>query len=63
MTRLELTDEEASRLRELLESRWEDVLKEIRHTDHREYRERLRAKATMLEGLIHQLDGVPVAAR
>ena len=63
MTRLELTDDEALMLKGLLEARWEDVLKEERHTDHREFRALLKAKASMLEHVIEQLSAVPVAAR
>ena len=59
MTRLELTDDEALMLRALLEARWEDVLKEERHTAHREFRALLKTKADMLERMIAQLAEVP----
>lgn len=55
MTTLELTDEEALMLHQVLETRWEETLKELRHTDHREFRELLRSKAAMLERLVQQL--------
>lgn len=55
MTRLELTDQEALMLHQILETRWEEILKELRHTDHREFRELLKTKAAMLEKLVQQL--------
>jgi hypothetical protein len=62
MLRLELTDEQAAMLRGLLESKWEEVVKEVRHTDHRDFKLLLKAKADMLESLLAQLAtvGVPV---
>ena len=63
MARLELTDEEALMLHQILETRWEEILKEIRHTDHREFRELLRSKAAMLEKLVRQLAPAGVTAR
>jgi hypothetical protein len=55
MTHLQLSDEEALVLHEVLEARWQELLKEIRHTDHREFRDHLKARATLLERLLQQL--------
>lgn len=55
MTHLPLTDEEAVVLHEMLEARWQELLKEIRHTDHREFREHLKNRATLLERVLAQL--------
>jgi DNA-binding NtrC family response regulator len=63
MTRLELTDEEAVILRDLLDARWQELLKEIRHTDHREFRELLKARAATLERLVSQLSMAEAPAR
>jgi hypothetical protein len=63
MPHLELSDDQASMLRGVLESKWEEVVKEVRHTDHREFKELLRQKANMLEDIIHQLADVSVAVR
>ena len=63
MTRVELSDEQVLMLRGLLESKWEEVVKEVRHTDHREFRQLLKAKADMLEGVLAQLAAVGVPVR
>jgi hypothetical protein len=59
MVHLDLSDEEALLLRELLESRWEELLKEIRHTDHREFRDLLKARSAGIEHVIAQLAAAP----
>lgn len=59
--RIELSDEQAVMVREILEARWTELLKEIRHTDHREFREMLRARAAALEQVVAQLE-VPASA-
>lgn len=55
MTHLQLTDEEALVLHEMLEARWQELLKEIRHTDHREFRVHLKDRAVLLERVLAQL--------
>jgi hypothetical protein len=63
MARLELTDDEALMLRGLLEARRDEVLREVHHTDHREFRELLKAKAAMLERMVEQLAPVAVPVK
>ena len=55
MIHLELTQDEALLVREILQARWEDMLKEVRHTDHREFREFLRRRTETLEQLLDRL--------
>jgi hypothetical protein len=47
-----LAGEELTVLNELLESERARLLVEIRHTDHRAYRDELRRRLTVLEHLI-----------
>ena len=49
---LNLNSEELAVLTEVLESECAKVLIEIRHTDHRAYRDELRRRLTLLEGLV-----------
>jgi hypothetical protein len=63
MRHLELTDDEVTILRDLLDARWQELLKEIRHTDHREFRELLKARAATFERLLGQLGAVEAPAR
>jgi hypothetical protein len=49
---LNLSSEELAVLTEVLESECAKVLIEIRHTDHRAYRDELRRRVTLLEGLV-----------
>lgn len=54
---LNLNSEELAILGELLESERAKLLVEIRHTDHRVFREQLRQRLSLVEGLaerIHQ---------
>ncbi|MCC7175934.1 MAG: hypothetical protein IT159_12125 [Bryobacterales bacterium] len=50
--RLNLNDEERSVLAGLLTAERDRLLVEIRHTDHRHYRDQLRRRLDVLEGLI-----------
>ncbi len=55
MVSLELTPEEEKTLWHLLR-RWEDNLEvEIRHTDHREFREILKHQRELVTGIIQRL--------
>jgi hypothetical protein len=63
MIHLELSEDEAGLLRVLLESKWEEVLKEVRHTDHREFRDLLKLKAATIEHLLDRLTAIGVQAR
>ncbi len=52
---LNLNSEELSILTELLESERTKLLVEIRHTDHRAYREELRKRLEVVEGILKRL--------
>jgi len=54
---LNLTGEELTVLRQLLESEQARMLVEIRHTDHRTYREELRRRLASLEHILDQCRG------
>lgn len=49
---LSLTGEEVAILAELLESARTKLLVEIHHTDHRSFREQLRHRLALIEGLL-----------
>ncbi len=51
---LHLSAEELAILLELLESERARLLVEIRHTDHRAFREELRRRLTLVEGLLER---------
>lgn len=51
---LNLAGEELTVLRQLLEAEQARLLVEIRHTDHRSFREELRRRLEILEHLIDQ---------
>lgn len=55
MVRIELSDEEAGLLREVLESKAQALLVEIRHTTHREFRDMLKARAANLDKVLRLL--------
>lgn len=55
MVRIELSDEEAQLLREVLESKAQTLLVEIRHTKHRDYREMLKARAESIDRVLAAL--------
>lgn len=52
---LQLAGEEIAVLTELLESERSRLLVEIRHTDHRAYREELRQRLDIVERLVARL--------
>jgi hypothetical protein len=52
----QLAGEELTVLRELLESEHSRLLVEIRHTDHRSFREDLRHRLGLLEHLLEEID-------
>ena len=56
MTYLELTEEDAGLRRGVLEARWQELMKEVRHTDHREFRERLKRETAGIERLLSRLE-------
>lgn len=51
---LDFTNEERAILAELLESERAKLLVEIRHTDHRTFRDALRDRLTLVERLIQR---------
>ncbi len=60
MIRLELTAGEAETLREVCEDYLSDLRMEIGGTDKMEYREALKAKETLVKGLIERLLAIRV---
>lgn len=54
---LNLAGEELTVLTHLLESEQARLLVEIRHTDHRTFRDELRRKLTIIEHLLDQCHG------
>ncbi len=61
MIRIELTDEDASRLRELCETELSDLRMEIADTDSMDFRDRLKRDARLLRAVIEQLTAARVA--
>jgi len=57
---LTLTTEEQRLLLDILEERHRALLKEIWHTDHREFKETLRRNEELLESIVSRLHGAPV---
>jgi hypothetical protein len=51
---LNLNSEELAVLAELLESELDKLLIEIRHTDHRSFRDELRHRLTLVEELLER---------
>ena len=58
---LNLSSEELAILAELLESERAKLLMEIRHTDHRAFRDKLRHRLTLVESLVERC-GPPLNA-
>ena len=56
---LMLSPEERQFLLEVLEQRHRELLKEIWHTDHREFKETLRKNESLLESVLNRLRDVP----
>ncbi|HEY3930723.1 MAG TPA: hypothetical protein VGL89_20285 [Candidatus Koribacter sp.] len=55
-----LTAEEHELLISILEHRHRDLMKEIWHTDHREFKELLRRQERLIESMISRLRNAPV---
>ncbi len=53
---LVLSEPEANLILELLESEQKELLLEIRHTDHADFRAGLRERLATVESLIHQVE-------
>ncbi len=60
---LSLNSEEREILNELLESERNRLLIEIRHADHRAFRDDLRDRLTLVEGLIQRWRSAPASIR
>ena len=57
---LALTREEAEEVRLVLESSFADLHLEIRHTDRYEFREILKERRAVLQGVLRRLRAMPV---
>jgi len=57
---LTLNAEERELLLSILEQRHREMLKEIAHTDHREFKQGLRKNEKLLESLLGRLGGAVV---
>jgi hypothetical protein len=57
---LNLTDQELAVIAELLESERARLLVEIRHTDHRSFRDELRHRLALVERLLERCPQPPV---
>jgi hypothetical protein len=58
---LTLTAEEHELLLSILEQRHRELMKEIWHTDHREFKEILRRHEKLLESMVSRLRMAPVS--
>jgi hypothetical protein len=58
---IDVDENEARILQELLERDLKDLLLEIARTDHRELRDELKARESMLERILSRLPAAPVA--
>ena len=56
MHHLELNDEERTELAHLLQHTVSQLRIEIGHTDHRDFREMLRHRLDVVEGLLHRVE-------
>ncbi len=61
MIHLDLTEEEAAAVREIVEWRLRDLPREISHTDHAPFRERLREQAKALERVLARIGSARAA--
>jgi hypothetical protein len=57
---LTLTTEEQQLLLDILEQRQRELLKEISHTDHHEFKQSLRKNEKLLESILSHLRRAPV---
>jgi len=62
MVDLAMTPEDAEEVRLVLESFLVDLRTEIAHTDRYEFRETLKARRAVLQGVFRRLSATPVAA-
>jgi hypothetical protein len=60
--RLDISDQERVLLLELLEAKNTAMYHELHHTDAREYRDYVRRKIDVLEGLKSRVEGVAAVA-
>jgi hypothetical protein len=58
---LTLTTEEQQLLLDILEQRQRELLKEISHTDHHEFKQSLRKNEKLIESILSHLRRVPVS--
>jgi len=56
---LDITEQEREYLLEILEARHAEMLHELHHTDTRDFKEMLRRKVEMVEGLKSKIEGGP----
>jgi hypothetical protein len=61
MVRIDLSDPDAARLREMCESQLSDLRMEIAGTDSMDFRERLKQDAELLRNVIAQLEAARAA--
>jgi predicted translin family RNA/ssDNA-binding protein len=59
---IELSEDELSELRRVVDEFLENIHEEAKHTDYREYREGLRREETLIRGLRLKLEGDRVHA-
>ena len=55
-----LNTEEQELLQHILEQRHRELLKEIAHTDHHEFKQGLRKSEKLLDSMLSRLRGAPV---
>jgi hypothetical protein len=59
---LTLSSEEQQLLLEILEQRHRELLKEISHTDHHQFKQALRKNEQLLDSMLNRLRAAPVQA-
>ena len=62
VTHLSLTAQERDELRLALGTYVSELHTEIAHTDRYEFRQELKARRALLQGVLHRLAGAPTAA-
>jgi hypothetical protein len=55
----DITEQEREYLRELLEARHSELLHELHHTDARDFKDMLKRKVELVEGLKSKFEGAP----
>ena len=55
----DITEQERELLHEVLEARHVELLHELHHTDARDFKEMLKRKVEVLEGLKSKVEGAP----